>query len=116
MSAIPHVSPSVVRLQLAIEPITQVELALLLSLRNRLHQLEAQVVSAEESIKQRLEQGAGVEIGAHTARLETGFRRNVSWKSVTECLAERFQLNGKVFTAHILEETEPTAIVSLELH
>ncbi len=41
------------------KPITQVELALLLSLRGRLHQLEAQVEAAEESKeRERLFNGA----------------------------------------------------------
>ncbi len=96
-----------------VEPISQAELTLLLSLRGRLHQLETQVETAEASIRQRLEQGVSVEPGDHTAKLETSFRRNVSWKSVAERLANRFKLYG--YVARVLAATRPTAVVSLEI-
>jgi hypothetical protein len=99
-----------------IETVTQDEIRLLLSLRGRLHQLELQLESAEQSIKQRLEQGAGVEPGDHTATLETSFRRNVSWKSVAERLADRFKLDGRAFVARVLAATRPTPVVSLEIN
>ena len=99
----------------AAEPISQAEIALLLSLRGRLHQLEAQVESAEKSILQRLQNGAGVELGDYSATLHTSFRRNVSWKSACERLAERFKLDGAAFTARVLAATKQTPIVSLEL-
>jgi hypothetical protein len=97
-----------------VETISQGELTLLLSLRGRLHQLETEVESAEQSIKQRLEQGAGVEPGDHTATLETSFRRNVSWKSVAERLANRFKLYG--YVTRVLAATKPTPVVSLEIN
>jgi hypothetical protein len=98
------------------QTITQVELMLLLALRGRLHQLESQVQSAEQSIKQRLEKGASVEPGDRTATLETSFRRNVSWKSVAERLADRFKLDGRAFVARVLAATRPTPVVSLEIN
>lgn len=97
----------------ATEPITQDELTLLLSLRGRLFQLETQVETAEASIQQRLEQGASVEPGDHTAALKTSYRRNVSWKSVVERLANRFKLHG--YADRVLAATKPTPVVSLEL-
>ena len=100
----------------AAEPISQTELALLLSLRGRLHQLESEVETAEQSVKQRLELGASVEPGDHTAKLETGYRRNVSWKSVTERLAARFKLNGRAYVARVIAATRPTPNVSLEIN
>jgi hypothetical protein len=87
-----------------------------LSLRGRLSQLESQVESAEQSIKQRLEQGASVESGDHTARLETNYRRNVSWKSVAERLANRFKLDGKAFVARVLAATRPRPTISVEIN
>lgn len=98
-----------------VESITQAELTLLLSLRGRLHQLETQVEAAEQSIQQRLEQGASVELGDHTATLDTSYRRNVSWKSVAERLAYRCKLDGNAFTARVLAATRPTPVVSLEI-
>ena len=99
-----------------VETITQDELTLLLSLRGRLHQLSTQIESAEQSIKERLEQGASVEPGDHTATIDTSYRRNVSWKSVTERLAYRFKLDGKAFTARVLAATKPTPVISLDIH
>jgi hypothetical protein len=87
---------------------------LLLSLRGQLHQLESQVETADQSIKQRLEQGASVEPGDHTAKLETSYRRNVSWKSVAERLSDRFKLYG--YVARVLAATRPTPVVSLEIN
>jgi hypothetical protein len=97
------------------EVISQTELTLLLSLRGRLHQLESEVETAEQSVKQRLEQGASVEPGDHVATVETGYRRNVSWKSVTERLACRFKLNGEAYVARVLAATRPTPFVSLAI-
>ncbi len=64
------------------QPITQIELALLLGMRGRLHQLAEQVEQAEQYIKTRLEKGALLEPGDHRAELKENFRRNVSWKDV----------------------------------
>ena len=73
------------------QAITQLELAVLLSLRGRLHQLQEQVESAEQSIKTRLEAGVTPESGDHRAELRENFRRNVSWKDVVVRLAERLE-------------------------
>ena len=97
-----------------VETISQEELALILSLRGRLHQLTSQVESAEASIQQRLEHEASVEEGDHTAALKTSYRRNVSWKSVAERLAIRFKLYG--YVDRVLAATRPTSVVSLEIN
>jgi hypothetical protein len=110
--AIPFVVPAQPFPQ--VETISQNELTLFLSLRGRLHQLESQCETAEQSIKQRLEQGASVEPGDHIAKLETSYRRNVSWKSVAERLANRFKLYG--YVARVLAATRPTHVVSLEIN
>jgi hypothetical protein len=96
------------------ETVSQTELELIISLRGRLQQLEEQVESAEESIRRRLESGAAIEPGVHTASLETSYRRNVSWKSVAERLANRFKLYG--YVARVLAATRPTPVVSLEIN
>jgi len=49
--------------------ITQLEIAALLSLRNRARQIEQQITDAEQSFRVRLEAGALVEAGEHTAEL-----------------------------------------------
>ena len=94
-------------------PITQLELAAFLSLRSRLHQLEAQVEAAEQSIKARLESGAGLEPGDHHAGLKENFRKSVSWKDVVIRLADRLELGGEAYCEKVLASTKPTRSVSL---
>lgn len=113
--AIPFIVPAQPSPQ--IEAISQNELGLLLSLRGRLHQLQSQVDAAEQSIKERLQHRAGgVEPGDHVATLATSYRRNASWKRVTERLADRLKLDGKAFAARVLAATKPTPVVSLDIH
>jgi hypothetical protein len=93
--------------------VTQLELELLLSLRGRLHQLQEQVESAEQSIKTRLETGATLEPGDHRAELKENFRRNISWKDVTVRLAKRLRMDGEAYCAKVLSSTKPSRTVSL---
>lgn len=95
------------------QAITQLELATLLSLRGRLHQLEEQVQEATQSIKTRLEMGAILEPGDHRAELKENFRRNVSWKDVVVRLAERLRMDGEAYCAKVLSSTKPSRTVSL---
>jgi hypothetical protein len=96
------------------QAVTQLELAALLSLRGRLHQLEEQVETAEASIKSRLESGCEIETGDHTARLKESFRRNVSWKDVATRLADKLYFGkGLNYVERILRRTKPTRTISL---
>jgi hypothetical protein len=95
------------------EPVTQIELALLLNLRRRLHQLEQQINQAELSIRTRLETGAFLEPGDHRVELRESFRRNVAWKYVVVRLAERLRMNGEAYCARVLSGTKPARTVSL---
>jgi hypothetical protein len=97
----------------ALQPITQTELILLLGMRGRLRQLEAQVQEAEQYIKTRLEKGAFLEPGHHRAELKENFRRNVSWKDVVVRLAERLRMDGEAYCAKVLSSTKPSRTVSL---
>lgn len=72
----------------ALQCVSQLEIAVLLSLIYRLHQLQEQVES-----ESRLAAGESVEPGDQRAELKGNFRRNVSWKDVVVCLAERLS-NG----------------------
>jgi len=98
------------------QQISQVELALLLSLRGRLAHLESEVGKAEESIKARLQAGAPVESGDHIAQLKTASRRNVSWKEVAVRLADRLKLDGEKYCARILAATKPSQSISLQIN
>ena len=97
----------------AVEPITQLELTMFLSLRSRLRQLEEQVKQAEQSIKTRLEHGAALEPGDHRAQLKENFRRNVSWKDVVIRLADRLCMDGEAYCAKVLNATKPTRTISM---
>ena len=76
--------PQVIPFEQSTTEISQTELSLLVSLRNRLEQLQAQIVEAEESIKARLEAGSTVEAGLLRALLRTYQRRSVAWRAVCE--------------------------------
>ncbi len=89
------------------EPVTQAELALLLSLRDRLRQFQAQVEAEEESVKARLEASASVEPGLLTAILKTIERRSVAWKQVCE------RELGEPYCRRVLAATKPETYVSL---
>jgi len=95
------------------QSITQLELAALLSLRGRLHQLEEQVETVEQSSQARLEGGSAVENGDHIAKLTSNSRRNVSWKEVVIRLADRLKLDGEVYCARVLASTKPTITTKL---
>jgi hypothetical protein len=109
--SIPFVVPA--QVVLAVEPITQLELELLLSLRNRLKNLESQVAAEEAALKSRLEAGATVDPGVHVAELKESFRRNVSWKDVVIRLANRLKLDGEAYCSKVLAATKPSRTVSL---
>jgi hypothetical protein len=100
----------------AVEVIHQTELALLLSLRGRLKQLQAQVDAEEESLKSRLESGAEIEAGDHVASLKETSRRSVPWKDVVCRLAQRLGYDPDAYTSSVLTHTKPTRSVSLEIH
>jgi hypothetical protein len=97
----------------AVEPITQLELELFLSLRNRLKELESQVAAEEETLKARLASGAMVDPGVHVVELKESFRRNVSWKDVVIRLATRLKMDGAAYCAKVLAATKPSRTVSL---
>jgi hypothetical protein len=109
--SIPFVVPS--QSVPAVEPITQLELELFLSLRNRLKKLEEQVAAEETGLKSRLESGATVDPGVHVIELKESFRRNVSWKDVVIRLATRLKMGGAAYCARVLAGTRPTRTVSL---
>jgi len=114
MAATPQVTTFRAPLQVPRTPeISQTELALLLSLRNRQAALDEQVKDAERGIIRRLEAGAPVEPGSHVAKLEEHWRRNVAWKDVVVRLATRLGLDGQAYTQNVLGNTKPTRTVGL---
>ena len=95
------------------ETISQLEIQMLLNLRGRLKQLQDQISAHEESFKARLEAGAVIEPGDHTATLKENFRRNVAWKAVVLRLAFRLKLDGEAYCNRVLAGTRPTRTISL---
>jgi hypothetical protein len=91
------------------ETITQTELALLVSLRKRLRQLEEQVAAAEYVIQHRLEQGARVEPGLLQAMLKIIERRSVAWKQVCE------RELGEAYCKRVLSATRPEKYVYFQI-
>jgi hypothetical protein len=87
----------------------------LLSLRGRLQQIQDQAVAEEELLKTRLEAGAVIEPGDHSAVLHENLRRNVSWKDVVCRLAERLGYDPDAYTSNVLTHTKPTRSISLIL-
>lgn len=113
-----HVLPHVVPISPVTEEITQFELTALLSLRNRARQLAEQVEAAEGSVRERLESGAQVEAGEHTAELKENFRRSVSWRDVTLRLAAKLYGGPKradAYCDNVLQNTKPARTVSLQV-
>ena len=96
--------------------ISQLELALLLSLRGRMAQLQSQIDTAEESITARLQSGASIQPGDHTAELKTNSRRNVAWKDVAKRLAIKLKLDGEMYCARVLAATKPSQSISLQIN
>lgn len=97
------------------EVISQIELALYLSLVGRLEQLEAQVEAAKQNLKGRLLSGAVVEPGDHVARLDEHHRRNVAWRGIAEDLANTVfgEGAGVTYCNEVLSSTPPTVTISL---
>jgi hypothetical protein len=98
-----------------VEPVTQLEIVALLSLRNRARQLAEQVSAAETSIRNRLEAHAEVEAGDHTAELTASSRRTVAWREVAERLGDRLYGDGKGegYCDRVLQSTRPSQTVHL---
>lgn len=116
MAATPKVIPIVAPAQVPIaipEHVSQAEIALLISLRNRKASLEEQVKEAEHDITARLEAGAPLEPGQHIAKVEEHWRRNIAWKEVVIRLASRLGLDGQAYTQNVLTHTKATRTVSL---
>lgn len=97
------------------EPVSQLELELLISLRNRLAQLKSELDVQETALLDRIQSGAAVESGIHIAQLKQSFRRNVGWKDVVIRLADRLKLDGEAYCARVLAATKPTRTVSLDV-
>jgi len=62
----------------AVEPITQLEFEMYLSLCNQLEQLKAQISTEEEALRARLEAGASVNPGNRLVELKQHLRRAVA--------------------------------------
>ena len=90
----PQVSP-----QIPIVP--QDKLALIISLRHEIEQLEVQLGEAQTDVKSALEAGAEVEQGLLQAFLKITERRNVSWKDIVE------RELGDTYAKRVLAATKP---------
>jgi len=90
----PQVSPQV-------QTIPQDKLALIISLRHEIEQLEVELGEAQTDVKAALESGADVEPGLFRATLKVTERTSVSWKSVVE------RELGDDYAKRVLAATKP---------
>jgi len=99
--------PQVVPFRKPTGPVTQTELALVLSLRDRIRELETQIAEAEAAIQAQLEAGLPVEPGLLKAFLRVSERRSVAWKAVVE------RELGEYYAKRVLAATKPERFVHL---
>ncbi|HET6143865.1 MAG TPA: hypothetical protein VFE02_10170 [Candidatus Acidoferrales bacterium] len=90
-----------------IQTVTQDKLALIITLRHEIEQLEQQLGEAQTDVKSALESGAEVEAGLFRASLKTSSRTNVAWKSVCE------RELGEDYITRVLAATKPDKYVHL---
>jgi hypothetical protein len=99
------------------DQITQAELAILLTLRSRMHVLETQIEAAEEDMRARLGAGCEVEPGERSVELKENSRRSVSWREVAERLAVKAfgKKRGELYCPRVLAATSPSVTTSLQI-
>ena len=87
--------------------ITQFELARYVSLGNQIEALQRYLEQLSTRLTGQLEASAQLELGTHTARLESYQRRSVSWKDVV------VSLKGEDYANAVLAVTEPKTYTKL---
>ncbi len=95
--------------------ITQTQLERIISLRNQVSALKADLETAEAEAKTALESGVEVEAGTHVASLKEVFRRNVAWREIVSRLGDRLYGDGKgsAYCARVIASTKPSRSVQL---
>ena len=81
--------------------ITQFDLARFVSLGNQLDAMQRDLEQLSARLSSQLTEGARIEPGTHTARLESYQRRSVAWKDVV------VSLKGEDYANAVLAVTEP---------
>jgi hypothetical protein len=93
--------------------ISQVDLEEAILFKRLAREAQEKLEAKEAELRGKLEAGAAIEEGVHTARLKESFRKNVSWKDVVIRLAERLKLGGESYCEKVLASTKPSRTVSL---
>ena len=108
-------SPQVQPIPFPERQITQGQLERIISLRNSIASLKADLESAEAEAKTALEAGAEVEPGTHVVSLKEVFRRNVAWREIVSRLGDRLYGDGKgsAYCARVIASTKPRRSVQL---
>jgi hypothetical protein len=107
MASVTVPQPQVVPFRKPTEPIQQDRLAEILSLRQSIEQLEAELRAAEDAVRAVLEAGQEVEPGILRAYLKTVERRSVPWKQVCE------RELGEDYCKRVLGATKPDTFTNL---
>ena len=87
--------------------ITQFDLARYVRLNNQIETLKWKQSKLEKQLKAALQDGAQVEAGNHTARLQSFEKRAVSWKDVV------IRLKGAGYTSNVLSHIKPKTYFKL---
>ncbi len=87
--------------------ITQFDLARYVALGNQIDAMQQDLEQLAERLTGLLSDGAQIEPGTHTARLETYQRRSVAWKDVV------VSLKGEDYANAVLAVTEPKTYTKL---
>src|SRR5580658_6162869 len=90
-----------------VEPITQDQLAQIITLRQQVETLQLELGEAQADVQSALETGASVEPGLSRASLKTTERRSVAWKGVCE------RELGEAYCARVLAATRPDTFTHL---
>ena len=93
--------------------ISQEDLEEFILLKRYAREAQAKFDSKEAELREKVEAGAEVEDGVHTAKLKESFRKSVSWKDVVVRLADRLKLNGEAYCERVLASTKPSRTISL---
>jgi hypothetical protein len=90
-----------------VEPVTQEQLARIITLRQQVETLEHQLGEVQADVQSALKAGASVGPGLFRASLKTIERRSVAWKTVCE------RELGEAYRARVLAGTRPEQFTHL---
>lgn len=98
------------------DQISQSELSEFLAARKTLAKLTKHVADLESAMLARLQAGARVEDGPHTASAKRSTRRYPAWKEIVKRLAGRLDMDGDAYCSNVIAHTKPTESFSIDIN